>query len=118
MTPFNTQISSPKSAINKFFNLLKYDHTNVSELADNYKPNLIISGNGMDAPYNTFDYKAIASIAKANNAFHLCDISDIAGLIAADLMTSPFEHADVVVCTPFPTLRGPRGAAMIFSRSG
>eukprot|EP01084_Bolivina_argentea_P104759 187561_1 len=117
MTPFNNQISFPKSAINKFFNILKYDqYTNLSDLANNYKPHLIISGNGIDSPYNKFDYKSISSISKSINAFHLCDISDIAGLIVTDLLPSPFQYSDVVVCTPFPSLRGPRGAAMIFYR--
>ena len=91
-----------------------------SELMNNYLPNLIISGNGVDASFNNFtinDYKYIHKISKSLNCYHLCDISDSAGLIAANLCESPFEYADVVTCSPFATLRGPRGAAMIIYRS-
>merc|ERR1719499_16044 len=59
----------------------------------------------------------IQTVAKKVGAYHLCDISDSAGLIASELAPSPFDSADAVVCSPFATLRGPRGAAMIFYRS-
>jgi len=119
MTPAFHAVSEQKSAVNKFYNILKYDASNLSALAQNYTPQLILSGNGVDAAFdNCTDYALIAQVAKSVNAYHACDISDMAGLIAAKLMPSPFEHADVVLCSPFATLRGPRGAAIIFYRSG
>ena len=119
MTPFNNQISAKHSALRRFFNLLQYEQNTLSELASNYKPNVIISGNGVDAPFHgQWDYEFIGKIAKSTECFHICDISDSAGLIAADLSPSPFEFADAVICSPFSTLRGPRGATMIFYRSG
>eukprot|EP00485_Elphidium_margaritaceum_P016980 CAMPEP_0202727932 /NCGR_PEP_ID=MMETSP1385-20130828/185370_1 /ASSEMBLY_ACC=CAM_ASM_000861 /TAXON_ID=933848 /ORGANISM="Elphidium margaritaceum" /LENGTH=485 /DNA_ID=CAMNT_0049394175 /DNA_START=17 /DNA_END=1475 /DNA_ORIENTATION=- len=145
MTPAFHAVSEQKSAVNKFFNILKYDASNLCALAQNYTPQLILSGNGVDAAFdNCTDYALIAQVAKSINAYHACDISDMAGLIAAKLMpspfehadvvlcspfatlevravlpsSSPFEHADVVLCSPFATLRGPRGAAIIFYRSG
>ena len=44
-------------------------------------------------------------------------MAHISGLVAAGLVPSPFEHADVVTTTTHKSLRGPRGA-MIFYRKG
>jgi len=56
-------------------------------------------------------------IADASNAYLLADMAHISGLVAAGLVPSPFEHADVVTTTTHKSLRGPRGA-MIFYRKG
>ena len=52
-----------------------------------------------------------------NNSRLLADMAHISGLVAAGLVPSPFEHADVVTTTTHKSLRGPRGA-MIFFRKG
>lgn len=44
-------------------------------------------------------------------------MAHISGLVAADLVPSPFGYADVVTTTTHKSLRGPRGA-MIFFRRG
>jgi glycine hydroxymethyltransferase len=48
-------------------------------------------------------------------AYLLVDMAHISGLVAAGVVDSPFEYADVVTTTTHKSLRGPR-AGMIFMR--
>lgn len=50
-------------------------------------------------------------------AYLVVDMAHISGLVAAGVIPSPFEHADIVTTTTHKSLRGPRGA-MIFFRKG
>jgi glycine hydroxymethyltransferase len=56
-------------------------------------------------------------IADSVGAYLVVDMAHISGLIAAGVIPSPFEYADVVTTTSHKSLRGPRGA-MIFFRKG
>jgi glycine hydroxymethyltransferase len=56
-------------------------------------------------------------IADSIGAYFMVDMAHISGLIAAGVMPSPFDHADIVTTTTHKSLRGPRGA-MIFFRKG
>jgi glycine hydroxymethyltransferase len=47
----------------------------------------------------------------------MADMAHVAGLVAAGLAPSPFEHCDIVTSTCHKTLRGPR-AGIIFHRKG
>ncbi|MEK7554880.1 MAG: serine hydroxymethyltransferase [Patescibacteria group bacterium] len=90
---------------------INYDE--LEEIAKREQPRIIVSG--ATAYPRIIDFKRFGAIAKTVGAYHVADISHIAGLIAAGIHPSPFEHADVVTTTTHKTLRGPRGA-VIFSR--
>ncbi len=47
----------------------------------------------------------------------MVDMAHISGLVAAGVLSSPFEHADIVTTTTHKSLRGPR-SGMIFYRRG
>ena len=89
--------------------LLNYDE--IKKIAQEEKPQLIISG------YSSYprkvDFKKISAIAKEVGAYHLADVSHIAGLIIAGEHQNPFPEADVVMTTTHKTLRGPRGAIIL-----
>ncbi|MDP1719254.1 MAG: serine hydroxymethyltransferase [bacterium] len=95
------------------------DYEELEKLAKENKPKIIVSG--LTAYPRKIDFERIGKIAKSVGAYHLADVSHIAGLILAGLHQSPFDsaqgkpHADVVMTTTHKTLRGPRGA-VIYSK--
>ncbi|MBI2097117.1 MAG: serine hydroxymethyltransferase [Candidatus Sungbacteria bacterium] len=89
------------------------DYNEVERIAQKEKPRLIVSG--LTAYPRAIDFKKFGAIAKKVGAYHVADISHIAGLIAAGLHPSPFPYADVVTTTTHKILRGPRGA-VIFTK--
>jgi glycine hydroxymethyltransferase len=90
------------------------NYSEVARLARKYKPKVIISG--FTAYPRKADFKKFRAIANSVNAYHMADISHVAGLIVGGVYPSPFPWADVVTTTTHKSLRGPRGA-MIFSNS-
>ncbi|MEK7641169.1 MAG: serine hydroxymethyltransferase [Patescibacteria group bacterium] len=109
------------SASGKFFKVVHYnvgddgliDYERLAEIARESSAKIIVSG--FTAYPRKVDFAKIGKIATAVGAYHLADISHIAGLVGAGLHPSPFAHSDVVMTTTHKTLRGPRGA-VIFSR--
>ncbi|MFN7088449.1 MAG: serine hydroxymethyltransferase [Candidatus Paceibacteria bacterium] len=89
------------------------DYEEVRKLAEETKPKVIVSGT--TAYPRILDFEKFGQIAKEVGAYHVADISHIAGLVLAGEHPSPFLHSDVVMTTTHKTLRGPRGA-VIFSR--
>lgn len=63
------------------------------------------------------DYKRFKEITLASDSYLMADMSHISGLVAAGVIPSPFEYADLVTSTTHKTLRGPRGG-IIFYRKG
>ena len=80
-----------------------------------YRPKTIVAGTS--AYCRLIDYKRMREIADLCGAYLVVDMAHISGLIAAGVIPSPFEHADIVTTTTHKSLRGPRGA-MIFYRKG
>jgi len=59
------------------------------------------------------EFKEFQEICEEVDAYHLADISHIAGLIVGGVHESPFPFTDVVTTTSHKTLRGPRGAIIM-----
>lgn len=91
------------------------DYDKLEESARNFKPKIIIAG--ISCYSRCLDYKRFRQIADANGAYLFADMAHISGLVAAGVVPSPFEYADVVSTTTHKSLRGPR-AGVIFYRKG
>ncbi len=110
------------SASGRFFKVVHYgvgddgliDYGRLAKLAEESRAKIIVSG--FTAYPRKVDFAKIGKIATAVGAYHLADISHIAGLVAAGFHPNPFPYSDVVMTTTHKTLRGPRGA-IIFARS-
>jgi len=91
------------------------DYAKLEENAKLFKPKIIIAG--VSCYSRCLDYKRFREISDQNNAYLFADMAHISGLVAAGIIPSPFEYADVVSTTTHKTLRGPR-AGVIFFRKG
>jgi glycine hydroxymethyltransferase len=90
------------------------DYEMMEEVAHREKPKLIICG--ASAYSRDWDYKRIRAIADSVGAFVMCDIAHPAGLIAKQLLNSPFEDCHFVTSTTHKTLRGPRGGIIVMGK--
>ncbi|KAF0289160.1 Serine hydroxymethyltransferase, mitochondrial [Amphibalanus amphitrite] len=87
----------------------------LEETARLFRPRLIIAGtSALLAP---LDYPRFRKICDDVKAYLLADMAHISGLVAADVIPSPFDYADIVTTTTHKTLRGAR-AGLIFFRRG
>jgi glycine hydroxymethyltransferase len=91
------------------------DYDTLEKNAEMYRPKCLVAGTS--AYCRLIDYKRMRQIADKVGAYLIVDMAHISGLIAAGVIPSPFEYADVVTTTTHKSLRGPRGA-MIFFRRG
>ncbi|XP_053607089.1 serine hydroxymethyltransferase isoform X2 [Plodia interpunctella] len=91
------------------------DYDNLAELARDFKPRVIIAG--ISCYSRCLDYKRFRQIADETGAYLMADMAHVSGLVAAGVIPSPFEYADIVSTTTHKTLRGPR-AGVIFFRKG
>lgn len=112
------------SAVSTYFESFPYrvnpetgiiDYDELEKTAILYRPKILISGTS--AYCRLIDYKRMREIAEKAGAYHMVDMAHISGLVAAGVIPSPFEYADIVTTTTHKSLRGPRGA-MIFFRRG
>lgn len=91
------------------------DYDTLAANAKLFRPKCVVAGASAFA--KLIDYAAMKKVANDSGAFLLADMAHISGLVAAGVIPSPFDHADVVTTTTHKSLRGPRGA-MIFYRKG
>ncbi|GAA0161401.1 methyltransferase [Lithospermum erythrorhizon] len=112
------------SAVSIFFETMPYrldestgyiDYDQMEKSATLFRPKLIVAG--ASAYARLYDYARIRKVCDKQKAVMLADMAHISGLVAAGVIPSPFDYADVVTTTTHKSLRGPRGA-MIFFRKG
>lgn len=89
----------------------RVDYDAMEAKAKEVKPKLIICG--ASAYARDWDYARVRQIADQVGALVLADIAHPAGLIAAGLLNSPFDHCHFVTSTTHKTLRGPRGGIIM-----
>lgn len=112
------------SAVSIYFDTLPYrvndetgiiDYETIQKTARLYRPKLIVAG--ASAYSRIIDHKKFREIADENDAILMSDMAHVSGLVAAEVIPSPFDHCDIVTTTTHKSLRGPRHA-MIFYRKG
>lgn len=112
------------SAVSTYFETMPYrcdietgliDYDMLEKTVQLYRPKIIVAGTS--AYCRVFDYERFRKIADSVKAYLMVDMAHISGLVAAGVISSPFDYADIVTTTTHKSLRGPRGA-MIFFRKG
>lgn len=110
---------SPANFSGKTYQALHYgvtkegivDYEQLEKIARAEKPKMIICG--ASAYSRDWDYKRIRAVADEVGAVVFADIAHPAGLIAAGLLSDPFDHCHIVTSTTHKTLRGPRGGVIM-----
>jgi glycine hydroxymethyltransferase len=92
----------------------RIDYDMMEKVARKEKPKLLICG--ASAHSRDWDYRRIRKIADEVGAFVMCDMAHPAGLIAKNLLNSPFEDCHFVTSTTHKTLRGPRGGIILMKK--
>ncbi|KAH1102789.1 hypothetical protein GLYMA_13G222300v4 [Glycine max] len=99
------------------------DYDMLEKTATLFRPKLIVAG--ASAYPRDIDYprmrKLITSymhgkIADEVGAFLMMDMAHISGLVAASVLSNPFEYCDIVTTTTHKSLRGPRGGMIFFKK--
>ncbi|PAA48496.1 hypothetical protein BOX15_Mlig024463g3, partial [Macrostomum lignano] len=91
------------------------DYEQLESTARLFRPRLIVAG--VTAYPRLLDYARFRRLCDELGAVLMADMAHISGLVAAGVIPSPFEFADVVTSTTHKSLRGPR-AGVIFYRRG
>ncbi len=111
---------SPVNFSGKWFKVASYgvnaetgriDYDDVSRIAVEHKPKLIIAG-ASNYP-RIIDFAKFREIADSVDAYLMADIAHIAGPIVGGLHPNPFPHAQFVTTTTHQTLRGPRAGVVM-----
>lgn len=81
------------------------------KLAREHRPKVIVTG-GSAYP-RVYEWAKYQEVADSVGAYHVADMSHVAGLVAGGVYPTPVGIADVVTTTTHKTLRGPRGAIIL-----
>jgi glycine hydroxymethyltransferase len=92
----------------------RVDYDGMEKVALAEKPKMIICG--ASAYSRDWDYPRIRQIADKVGALVMCDMAHPAGLIAKQLLNSPFDDCHFVTSTTHKTLRGPRGGIIMMKK--
>ena len=114
---------APRTQAYKRYNICTYgvdqngylDYEDIQLQAEKHKPKIIIAG-GSSYP-RQINWKGLRWIADKINAILIADICHYAGLIVGGVYPTPFPYAQVVTTTTNKTLRGPRGAIILWNDS-
>lgn len=112
----------PVTVLASQFNFVRYKMKNIdtgeidfeelSRLADEHKPKMILAG--FSSYPRELDYAKFAEIGNRVGAVLAADIAHIAGLIAGGVLANPFDYGfHVLTSTTHKTLRGPRGGLIL-----
>ena len=113
---------APVSHMGKVFNFVRYksaprqvgaiDFDELMDIAKATRPKILLCG--YSSYPRDYDYAAFKKVADEVGALTMADISHIGGLVAANVMRSPFDSGfDLVTTTTHKTLRGPRGGLIL-----
>jgi glycine hydroxymethyltransferase len=111
------------SASSKFWQSLPYrvnaktsliDLRSLEQNAKLFNPHMLVAG--ASAYPRHIDYAGIKKIANSVGAYLMSDMAHVAGLVAAGIGPSPFDHCDIVTTTTHKTLRSVRGSLIFFRR--
>ncbi|HMQ11767.1 MAG TPA: serine hydroxymethyltransferase [Oligoflexia bacterium] len=111
---------SPVNFSGKIYKIIPYgvnkdtqriDYDEVEALALEHKPKMIVCG--ASAYARTIDFERFGQIAKKIDAYLLCDMAHISGLVATGEHPNPVPHCHFVSSTTQKSLRGPRGGLVL-----
>jgi glycine hydroxymethyltransferase len=113
---------APVSHMGRVFDFVRYktqparegriDFDELRRIALETRPKIVLCGyTSYPRDYGYADFKRVADEV---GAITMADISHIGGLVAAGVMSNPFDHGfDVVTTTTHKSLRGPRGGLVL-----
>ena len=90
------------------------DYDKLEENAKLFMPKLIIAG--ASAYPRNIDYKRMRDICDSIGAYLLADMAHLSGLVVGNVVSNPFDHADIVTTTTHKSLGGPRGGMIFYRR--
>lgn len=90
------------------------DYDNLETLAKLYCPKLIFGGSS--AYPRDWDWERLRSICDMVGAKLVGDMAHFSGLVAGQVVNSPFEYCDVVTTTTHKSLRSTRAAMIFFKK--